>query len=264
VSVDHTQGAGIVAPDTTNGRLWYLRPHHRPGLQAGQYRRADQSGLAYCWEGAAPLLPPQSRWIRSQLVVKRIADVILSVLALIGLSPLLLALAVLVKVTSPGPVLFWQDRVGLNGRVFKIFKFRSMSAELCDSSGVSQTKPGDTRVTPVGQIMRRTSLDELPQLVNVFLGNMSLVGPRPHVAGMFAGGTTYEELVPYYALRHAAKPGLTGWAQANGLRGVTDDPARAVARIDHDIAYIQNYSLLLDARCIAMTIRREFFTGSGV
>lgn len=270
--VNHSPGVGIAAPNTRDGQLVQGRPHAisveafhwrrvAPELP-GQYRRADQSGLTYLWLDDAPLLPPSSNWREAQMAAKRVTDLILASLALIGLSPLLLLLAVLIKIHSPGPVLFRQRRVGLHGRPFVIYKFRSMSADRCDASGISQAKSGDPRITPIGDFLRRTNLDELPQLVNVLIGDMSLVGPRPHVSGMLAGGMTYDELVPYYSARLAVKPGLTGWAQANGLRGVTDDPARAIARIDHDIAYIQNYSWLLDVRCIARTIRREYLAGS--
>jgi lipopolysaccharide/colanic/teichoic acid biosynthesis glycosyltransferase len=119
-------------------------------------------------------------------------------------------------------------------------------------------------VTPVGRFLRRTSLDELPQLVNVIVGDMSLVGPRPHVEGMLAAGVDYAELVPYYNLRHVMRPGLSGWAQANGLRGPTDSAEAARARIDHDVAYIQNFSIWLDLKIIWLTLVKEFVTGSGV
>jgi lipopolysaccharide/colanic/teichoic acid biosynthesis glycosyltransferase len=121
----------------------------------------------------------------------------------------------------------------------------------------------DPRVTAIGSFIRKTSIDELPQLINVLRGDMSLVGPRPHVPGMKAGGMLYRKLVPYYDVRLTMLPGLTGWAQANGWRGETDAPVAGRSRVDHDIAYIANFSLWLDLKIILMTIRREFVVGSG-
>jgi polysaccharide biosynthesis protein PslA len=155
-------------------------------------------------------------------------------------------------------------RPGLYGRPFEMLKFRTMYADAGDATGVKQTTANDSRVTPLGKFLRNKSIDELPQLINVLKGDMSLIGPRPHVANMLAGDVLYEELVPYYHHRYEMKPGLSGWAQANGLRGPTVDAALAKARIDHDLAYIQNFSLWLDIRIIVMTIRSEFFTGSGL
>lgn len=213
-------------------------------------RRAPaQSGLAYAWAGDGPLLPAMTPGRRTRLAAKRAFDLLTAGAAILLLSPLLLAVAGLVALPDGGPVLFRQTRVGLHGRPFQVLKFRSMAA-----SG---------QVTPIGRLLRRTSLDELPQLFNVARGEMSLVGPRPHVPGMQAGGTAYDRLVPYYARRQAMKPGMTGWAQAHGLRGPADDPLRARARIDHDLAYIQNFSLALDLRIILRTIRIEFLTGTG-
>jgi lipopolysaccharide/colanic/teichoic acid biosynthesis glycosyltransferase len=145
-----------------------------------------------------------------------------------------------------------------------MLKFRTMYDDHADPTGQAQTRPDDERITPVGRLLRRTSIDELPQLINVITGDMSLVGPRPHVAGMLAAGIDYAELVPYYNLRHTMRPGLSGWAQANGLRGPTDSAEIARARIDHDIAYIQNFSIWLDLKIIWLTLVKEFVTGSGV
>ncbi|KKB10359.1 exopolysaccharide biosynthesis protein [Devosia chinhatensis] len=197
------------------------------------------------------------------MFAKRVVDILLSGAALIALMPLMLLVAAIIKITSSGPVTFRQWREGVNGTSFEILKFRSMRQDMCDLSGVAQTASNDPRVTAIGRFIRRTSIDELPQLINVLRGDMSLVGPRPHVDNMRAGGMAYKELVPYYHLRLQMQPGLTGWAQANGFRGSTTDPVRARQRIDHDIAYIQNFSIWLDLRIILITLVREFVGGSG-
>jgi len=223
-----------------------------------------QSGLPYRWSDG---LPVQDRWSRSQaiqLLVKRGIDILLASLALLFLLPMLCAVALAIKLTSSGPVFFRQERIGRNGETFRIFKFRTMYVDRGDATGVRQTKANDNRVTPLGQLLRAKSIDELPQLINILVGDMSLVGPRPHVAGMLAAGVNYETLVPYYALRYGVAPGLTGWAQANGYRGPTDDAALAIARVDHDLAYIQNFSLGLDIKIIVMTAWAELTRGTGV
>jgi lipopolysaccharide/colanic/teichoic acid biosynthesis glycosyltransferase len=185
-------------------------------------------------------------------------------LALVALSPLLIVVALIIKLADGGPILFRQSRVGLGGKPFDILKFRSMRVDGCDFSGAKQTKAGDDRLTRVGSFLRRTSIDELPQLLNIVIGDMSLVGPRPHVQGQLAAHRPYIELVPYYDSRYLMRPGLTGWAQCNGLRGPTDDAHLARARIEHDIAYIQNFSLFLDVRIVLRTLVHEFLTGSGL
>jgi lipopolysaccharide/colanic/teichoic acid biosynthesis glycosyltransferase len=147
--------------------------------------------------------------------------------------------------------------------LFDILKFRTMYVDRGDTTGVKQTVDGDARVTPLGRFMRQRSLDELPQLLNVLFGTMSLVGPRPHVAGQLAAGRPCAEVIHYYELRHAMKPGLTGWAQVNGYRGPTDTITKAQARVDHDLAYIQNFTVLLDLKIIWRTFWKEVVTGSG-
>ena len=200
---------------------------------------------------------------RLHLAGKRVFDVLVAVAALLVLGPLLIGLALAIKATSRGPVLFRQAREGHFGRSFMALKFRTMAATRCDRTGLMQTAANDQRVTALGRVMRRTSLDELPQLFNVLWGDMSLVGPRPHVSGMLAGGMSYRDLVPYYDYRLIMRPGLTGWAQANGWRGPTDRAENAMARIDHDVAYIQNFSLWLDLRIVWQTLRWEFLSGTG-
>lgn len=220
-----------------------------------------QSGLPLRMAGAVPAV--SGRPTVMQGIIKRSFDIMASAAALILLAPLLVIVAVIIKATSRGTVLFTQEREGLNGRTFHALKFRSMRTEDCDPSGVAQTVAGDPRITAIGRLIRRTSIDELPQLINVLRGDMSLVGPRPHVPGMLAGGMLYKSLVPYYDYRLQVLPGLTGWAQANGLRGPTDEGDVARARIDHDAAYIQNYSFWLDIKIMLLTIRHEFVGGSG-
>ncbi|MBY0380659.1 MAG: sugar transferase [Xanthobacteraceae bacterium] len=194
---------------------------------------------------------------------KRLFDITAAGLALLFFAPFLIAVAVAIKVSSPGPILFHQYRYGYRNRRFKIYKFRSMRVEKGDVTGVRQTVQGDSRVTKVGRILRKTSLDEIPQLINVIRGDMSLVGPRPHVPGMLAADRLYEDLVPYYFHRHIARPGITGLAQVSGCRGSTAEADNAISRIDYDLDYIEKWSLRLDVVIILRTVRREFLSGSG-
>ena len=199
----------------------------------------------------------------SSSLAKRMFDIAAAGGALLFFVPLLLAIAVAIKATSPGPVLFFQYRYGYRNRRFKIYKFRTMRNDAGDARGVRQTVQGDARVTPVGRILRKTSLDEIPQLINVIKGDMSLVGPRPHVPGMLAADLPYEDLVPYYFQRHTARPGITGLAQVSGCRGSTAESGPAISRIDYDLHYIERWSLRMDITIIIRTIRKEFLSGSG-
>jgi len=192
---------------------------------------------------------------------KRMLDVAAAGAALLFFAPFWLAVAIAIKVSSPGPVLFHQERYGYGNRLFRIYKFRSMRSDSCDA-GVRQAVQGDSRVTRVGKFLRMTSLDEIPQLLNVLKGDMSLVGPRPHVPGMLAADVAYEDLVPYYFQRHTARPGITGLAQVSGCRGSTVEAERAISRIDYDLEYIENWSLGMDVMILFRTIRREFLSGS--
>lgn len=227
-------------------------------------RVSYQSGLQLTFTQGRPENPAMTPARGVQLILKRLMDIVISSLTLVMLAPALLLIALAIKLSSGGPALFRQTREGLNGHPIEIYKFRSMYMDRCDISGIAQTVSNDPRITPIGRFLRRTSLDELPQLLNILKGDMSLIGPRPHAFGMLAGGTTYEELVPYYRTRQAMKPGLSGWAQANGLRGPTDNAIKARARIDHDLAYIENFSVLLDIKIIFKTLRQEFLGGSGL
>ncbi|MEM5584510.1 MULTISPECIES: sugar transferase [Alphaproteobacteria] len=195
--------------------------------------------------------------------LKKMLDLTGAAAALILLFPLMVAISIAIKLTSRGPVFFRQQRLGLNGTLFTVLKFRSMRTEQCDVSGVAQTIANDPRLTPIGAFLRKSNFDELPQLINVLKGEMSLVGPRPHVPGMLAAGVPYEEFDPRYPDRHSVLPGITGLAQANGFRGDTRKAYAAHMRLEHDLAYIRRQSFLLDLRILVATLVREFFKGSG-
>ncbi|SFU87379.1 exopolysaccharide biosynthesis polyprenyl glycosylphosphotransferase [Methylobacterium sp. 174MFSha1.1] len=187
-------------------------------------------------------------------VAKRALDVVGAALGLVLLLPLLLVVALLIKCDSRGPVLFRQSRIGLGNRPFRVWKFRTMTC--CENgSVVRQARRDDPRVTRIGRVLRRTSLDELPQLVNVLLGSMSLVGPRPHAV---AHDAQFTGTVARYAERHAVRPGITGWAQVRGCRGETPNAAAMQRRVDLDLAYIEHWSLLLDLLILGMTLREIF------
>jgi putative colanic acid biosynthesis UDP-glucose lipid carrier transferase len=182
-------------------------------------------------------------------LVKRASDIVLSLAILVLAAPLLVVLGILVKLTSPGPALFRQRRYGLDGEQIVVYKLRTMRVTE-DGDTIRQCGRHDARVTPLGALLRRTSLDELPQLVNVLQGRMSLVGPRPHAV---AHNELYRKLIKGYMQRHKVRPGLTGWAQVNGLRGETQSVEKMKARIDHDLDYLRNWSLRLDLYIIAKT-----------
>lgn len=186
----------------------------------------------------------------ADVFVKRTEDLILGGLFLIPLLPVLALIALLVKLDSPGPVLFAQSRAGFNNVPFRIYKFRSMYVH--DDPHVRQATRDDDRITRVGRVLRRTSLDELPQLFNVIRGSMSLVGPRPHA---LAHDREYTEMIGTYIARHRMKPGLTGWAQVNGWRGETDTLEKMLKRIEHDLYYVDTWSLFFDLKIIVLTLR---------
>ena len=184
-------------------------------------------------------------------LVKRISDVVLASIILVLISPLLLAIAIGVKLSSPGPVIFRQRRNGLDGDEIIVYKFRSMRTQ-DNGPVVRQATRGDSRITPFGAFIRRTSLDELPQFFNVLQGRMSIVGPRPHAV---AHNEEYRRIIKAYMVRHKVKPGITGWAQVNGYRGETDTVDKMKARVEYDLEYLRNWSLGLDLQIIARTIR---------
>jgi lipopolysaccharide/colanic/teichoic acid biosynthesis glycosyltransferase len=258
-----------VSPDQAFGRKILSKPEkgnsETKSSPSGEQENlvVFQSGLPLRWTVDGPAVPEMTKARLRTLSVKRKLDILIAFAGIFFLAPLLIAVALAIKLTSKGPALFKQQRVGRDLIPFEIFKFRTMFVELSDCAGVEQVKLRDYRVTRLGRFLRRHSIDELPQLFNVVVGDMSIVGPRPHPVGTLAAGRDYRELVPHYDQRHAMRPGLSGWAQANGYRGPTNEPEKARARIDHDIAYIQNASIALDVKIILMTLWREFTVASG-
>jgi Undecaprenyl-phosphate glucose phosphotransferase len=185
-----------------------------------------------------------------EVLQKRLFDLAFAAVALIALTPLLVAVAALIRIDSPGPVFFVQRRYGFNQQPFRIIKFRTMRT-LDDGAVVQQARPDDPRLTRIGRWLRRWNIDEIPQLFNVLTGDMSLVGPRPHA---LSHDHEYERRISLYARRHNVKPGITGWAQINGLRGPTDTDEKMRKRVEHDLFYIDNWSLWLDLKIIARTV----------
>jgi putative colanic acid biosynthesis UDP-glucose lipid carrier transferase len=218
---------------------------------ADRLARMPASPSAPAWPSPrqGPLPIAEGRWGR---VAKRAEDLVLGTVLLVLMLPLMTAIAVAIRHETPGPALFRQTRRGLNNRPFAILKFRTMAFVPGPELTVAQARRRDPRVTRVGRMLRRTSLDELPQLFNVLKGEMSLVGPRPHA---LAHDARYAALIAGYVERHRVPPGITGWAQVHGHRGETDTLAKMQRRVDHDLAYIANRSLRLDLRILVLTVR---------
>jgi putative colanic acid biosynthesis UDP-glucose lipid carrier transferase len=184
-------------------------------------------------------------------LIKRGMDIVLSIMGLLLLWPVLLAITMAVKLTSRGPALFKQRRYGLNGEEILVYKFRSMTvAENGDT--VTQATKGDKRITKLGAFLRKTSLDELPQIINVLQGRMSIVGPRPHAV---AHNEQYRKLISGYMIRHKVRPGITGWAQVNGLRGETETIDKMRKRVEYDLDYLRHWSAWMDIKIIFKTIK---------
>ena len=218
------------------------------GLSNLQYNEID---------GTPVLVAYDTPFVGTARLLKRLTDVILSTLILLMLSPILMFIAICVKATSPGPVLFRQLRYGAGGQPIVVTKFRSMYNNPLPQNGeIKQATVGDARVTPLGHFLRRTSLDELPQFINVIAGSMSIVGPRPHAV---QHNELYRTKVKGYMLRHKVKPGITGWAQVNGLRGETDTLEKMQRRIEYDLYYIRHWSLALDLKIIMRTVLVVFY-----
>ena len=184
-----------------------------------------------------------------QYFLKRMIDIAVASVALILLSPIMIGVSLAIKLTSPGPILFKQFRYGVNGQRIKVYKFRSMKVQE-NGPEVKQATKNDNRITPVGAFLRKSSLDELPQFLNVLQGRMSIVGPRPHAV---AHNEYYRQKIQGYMLRHLVKPGITGWAQVNGLRGETETLDKMQARIEYDLQYLRQWSLWLDCIIILKT-----------
>lgn len=198
-----------------------------------------------------PMVPLcETPFIGLDNVLKNVSDFVLALLLLILLSPLMLGIALAVKLTSPGPAFFKQRRYGLNGEEIIVYKFRSMTVSE-DGAHIEQAQKNDPRLTKLGALLRRTSLDELPQFINVLQGRMSIVGPRPHAV---AHNELYRKLIQGYMLRHKVKPGITGWAQVNGFRGETEVVGKMQSRINYDLDYLQNWSIWLDLWIIMRTV----------
>lgn len=233
-------------------KLWVLPIDIRLSAHMSKLRFRPRS---YSYFGAVPVLDVFDRPIADwDIVVKWAFDKVVGTLALILLSPVMLATAIAIKLDSKGPVLFRQKRYGFNNEQIEVFKFRSLYHEMTDYTAAKQVTKDDPRVTRVGRFIRKTSLDELPQLFNVvFKGNLSLVGPRPHALHATASNRAYEQVVDGYFARHKVKPGITGWAQVNGWRGETDTEDKIQRRVEHDLYYIENWSVLLDLYILIKT-----------
>jgi Undecaprenyl-phosphate glucose phosphotransferase len=232
-------------------RLWQLPVDIRVSGQAAVLKLSPR---AYTYLGDLPLLSlfdrPLNGWDQ---FMKDTLDRAIALAAIILLSPVMLIVALAVRLESKGPVIFRQKRFGFNNELVQVFKFRSMYTDMSDASASKLVTKGDPRVTKVGRIIRKTSLDELPQLFNVLQGQLSLVGPRPHATQAKADGTLYDEVIDGYFARHKVKPGITGWAQINGWRGETDTHEKLEQRVKHDLDYIDRWSLGLDLYILAKT-----------
>ncbi|HZP19987.1 MAG TPA: undecaprenyl-phosphate glucose phosphotransferase [Bauldia sp.] len=233
-------------------QLWVLPVDIRLSAHTNKLRFRPRT---YSFVGKVPFLDvvdkPIADW---DVVAKWLVDRVLGAFLLLLALPVMALVALAVRLDSKGPVLFKQKRYGFNNELIEVYKFRSMYTDMTDANAAKLVTKGDPRVTRVGRIIRKTSLDELPQLFNVvFKGNLSLVGPRPHAVQAKAADRLYDEVVDGYFARHRVKPGITGWAQINGWRGETDTPEKIQHRVEHDLYYIENWSALFDLYIVAMT-----------
>ncbi len=232
-------------------RLWELPVDIRI---SGQESQLKLSPRAYDYLGNLPLLAvfdrPLSPW---GAFVKAVFDRVVAALLLVLFAPVMAAVALAIRLESPGPVFFRQKRYGFNNELIEVWKFRSMYVDKCDATASKLVTKDDPRVTKVGRFIRKTSLDELPQLINVLKGELSLVGPRPHATQAKAGEKLYEQVVDGYFARHKVKPGITGWAQVNGWRGETDTEEKIRMRVKYDLEYINNWSIWFDIYILLKT-----------
>jgi Undecaprenyl-phosphate glucose phosphotransferase len=233
-------------------KLWVLPVDIRLSAHSNKLQFRPRS---YSYIGSVPVLDVFDRPITDwDVVMKWLFDKLVGGLALLAAAPVMALVALAIKLDSRGPVFFKQKRYGFNNELIEVFKFRSMYADKTDATAAKLVTKDDPRVTRVGRFIRKTSLDELPQLINVvFKGNLSLVGPRPHAVHAKAADQLYDEAVDGYFARHRVKPGITGWAQINGWRGETDSELKIQRRVEHDLYYIENWSVLFDLYILAMT-----------
>jgi len=233
-------------------KLWVLPVDIRLSAHSNKLQFRPRS---YSYIGSVPVLDVFDRPITDwDVVMKWLFDKIVGGLVLLVAVPVMAVVALAIKLDSRGPIFFKQKRYGFNNEMIEVFKFRSMYADKSDATAAKLVTKDDPRVTRVGRIIRKTSLDELPQLINVvFKGNLSLVGPRPHAVHAKAADQIYDEAVDGYFARHRVKPGITGWAQINGWRGETDSEVKIQRRVEHDLYYIENWSVLFDLYILAMT-----------
>jgi Undecaprenyl-phosphate glucose phosphotransferase len=232
-------------------QLWVLPVDIRLSAHMSKLRFTSK---AYSYLGDVPVFDMADRPISDwNLVFKWIFDKVVASLALILFSPVMLITAIAIKLDSPGPVFFKQKRHGFNNELIEVYKFRSMRTDMVDANASKLVSKRDPRVTRVGRIIRKTSIDELPQFFNVLTGQLSVVGPRPHALEAKADNKLYYEAVEGYFARHKVKPGVTGWAQINGWRGETDTVDKIMQRVQHDLYYIEKWSILLDLYIVLMT-----------
>jgi len=232
-------------------QLWVLPVDIRLATHMSKLKFTDR---AYSYVGEVPVLDMADRPISDwNLMFKWVFDKLVALTALVLLSPVMLVTAIAIKLESKGPVFFMQNRHGFNNEMIRIYKFRSMRTDMLDQNATRLVTRGDPRVTRVGRFIRKTSIDELPQLFNVLKGELSIVGPRPHAAQAKAENLLYYEAVEGYFARHRVKPGMTGWAQIKGWRGETDTVDKIMQRVNHDLYYIEHWSILLDLYIVAMT-----------
>jgi Undecaprenyl-phosphate glucose phosphotransferase len=232
-------------------QLWVLPVDIRLSAHMNQLRFTHK---AYSYIGDVPVFDMADRPISDwNLVFKWIFDKLVALVALILLSPVMLVTAIAIKLESKGPVIFRQKRHGFNNELIEVYKFRSMYIDKADAGAAKLVTKNDPRVTRVGRFIRKSSIDELPQLINVLQGRLSIVGPRPHALQAKADNKLYYEAVDGYFARHKVKPGITGWAQINGWRGETDTVEKIMQRVNHDLYYIENWSILFDLYILVMT-----------
>jgi Undecaprenyl-phosphate glucose phosphotransferase len=232
-------------------KLWVLPVDIRLSAHTDKVRFRNR-GASFI--GTVPFVDVVAKPIADwDMVAKRIFDLVFASLAIVTLFPLMIAAAIAIKLDSKGPVLFRQKRYGFNNEIIDVLKFRSMYTEMADPDAKKVVTKGDPRVTCVGRFIRKTSIDELPQLFNVLGGSLSLVGPRPHAVNAHTDNKTWDDVVDGYFARHKVKPGVTGWAQINGWRGEVDTPDKIQNRVECDVYYIENWSILFDLKILFLT-----------